>query len=100
MAPPTFQIHYFSTASSYTKKQTESLPAPLPLSKLFDLLESRYPGIKEKVLVSCAVSVGLEYVDVDADVVNVDGKERKDARDVRMIGPGEEVAIIPPVSSG
>ncbi|EEH36419.1 molybdopterin synthase small subunit CnxG [Paracoccidioides lutzii Pb01] len=100
MTPPTFQIHYFATASSYTKKQTETLPAPLPLSKLFDLLESRYPGIKEKVLVSCAVSVGLEYVDVDADVVNVDGKERKDARDVRIIGPGEEVAIIPPVSSG
>ncbi|OAX80588.1 hypothetical protein ACJ72_05077 [Emergomyces africanus] len=99
--PSTFQIHYFSTASAYTRKQTESLPAPLPLPKLFDLLESRYPGIKEKVLVSCAVSVGLEYVDVDVDVRNVDGKkEDVDPADVRVIGPGEEVGIIPPVSSG
>ncbi|OJD16038.1 hypothetical protein AJ78_03751 [Emergomyces pasteurianus Ep9510] len=97
MSLSTFQIHYFSTASSYTKKQTESLPAPLPLPKLFDLLESRYPGIKEKVLVSCAVSVGLEYVDVD--VINVDGKDVKQT-EVRIIEPGEEVAIIPPVSSG
>ncbi|KAK2787498.1 hypothetical protein FQN52_007216 [Onygenales sp. PD_12] len=86
--PQTFQIHYFSTASSYTHKQTESLPAPCPLHKLFDLLEARYPGIKEKVLVSCAVSVGLEYVDVDGEM------------GMRMIGAGEEVAIIPPVSSG
>ncbi|PGH11178.1 hypothetical protein AJ79_05020 [Helicocarpus griseus UAMH5409] len=93
----TFQIHYFSTASSYTKKQTESLPAPLPLPKLFDLLESRYPGIKERVLVSCAVSVGLEYVDVDG---NGDEDGGKGGGAARVIGPGEEVAIIPPVSSG
>ncbi|KAK2744917.1 hypothetical protein FQN55_006479 [Onygenales sp. PD_40] len=94
--PQTFQIHYFSTASSYTHRQTESLPAPCPLHKLFDLLEARYPGIKEKVLVSCAVSVGLEYVDVDGgDVGDVDGE-----MGMRMIGAGEEVAIIPPVSSG
>ncbi|EEQ86650.1 hypothetical protein RJZ56_007955 [Blastomyces dermatitidis] len=115
MSPQTFQIHYFSIASAYTKKHTESLPAPLPLFKLFDLLESRYPGIKEKVLVSCAVSVGLEYVDVHADgngdgdgaVTKADGGEEGGAgggeqqeKKVRIIGPGEEVAIIPPVSSG
>ncbi|OJD09485.1 hypothetical protein ACJ73_10277 [Blastomyces percursus] len=111
MSPSTFQIYYFSTASAYTKKQTESLPAPLPLPKLFDLLESRYPGIKEKVLVSCAVSVGLEYVDVDGDgdgdgdVTKADGEEgggggEQQDKEVRMIAPGEEVAIIPPVSSG
>ncbi|KLJ07043.1 hypothetical protein EMPG_17463 [Blastomyces silverae] len=114
MSPLTFQIHYFSTASTYTKKQTESLPAPLPLPKLFDLLEARYPGIKEKVLVSCAVSVGLEYVDVDGDGDgDVDGAVTKadageggggdgEQRDMEVwiIGPGEEVAIIPPVSSG
>lgn len=87
--PPTFQIHYFANASTYTKKNTESLPAPCPLNKLFDLLESQYPGIREKVLSSCAVSVGLEYVDMDED----------DAENV-VIKEGEEVAIIPPVSSG
>lgn len=84
----TFQIHYFATAASYTRKQTECLPAPLPLSKLFGVLEQRYPGIKEKVLVSCGVSLGMEYVDVNDD------------DDVTMINPGDEVGIIPPVSSG
>ncbi|PLB51547.1 cystathionine beta-lyase [Aspergillus steynii IBT 23096] len=84
----TFQIHYFSTASAYTGKPTERLPAPLPLSQLFDVLESKYPGIKEKVLSSCSVSLGDEYVDVD-----VDG-------DGLVIPTGGEVAVIPPVSSG
>ncbi|KAL4862252.1 hypothetical protein BDV12DRAFT_179085 [Aspergillus spectabilis] len=87
---PTFQIHYFSTASSYTGKSTERLPAPLPLSQLFEVLEARYPGIKERVLGSCSVAVGDEYVDVDGD----------DGEDGKVIGEGEEVAIIPPVSSG
>ncbi|KAJ9316044.1 hypothetical protein DTO271D3_3620 [Paecilomyces variotii] len=89
----TFQIHYFATAASYTRKQTECLPAPLPLSKLFGVLEQRYPGIKEKVLVSCGVSLGMEYVDVNEDDDDDDG-------DATMINPGDEVGIIPPVSSG
>ncbi|CAK41042.1 hypothetical protein ASPNIDRAFT_50306 [Aspergillus niger ATCC 1015] len=83
----TFQIHYFASASTYTGKQTERLPAPLPLPQLFDTLESMYPGIKEKVLTSCGVSLGDEYVDVEADIQV-------------MIHPGDEVAVIPPVSSG
>jgi len=89
----TFQVHYFSTASSYTKKNTEALPAPLPLNYLFDALESRYPGIREKVLQSCGVSVGDEYVDID----EAEGKKEGEGR---VIQPGDEVAIIPPVSSG
>lgn len=82
-----FQIHYFSTASSYASKHSESLPAPLPLTRLFDTLESKYPGIREAVLRSCGVSVGDEYVDVE------------DGEGV-VIQAGDEVAIIPPVSSG
>jgi molybdopterin converting factor small subunit len=93
---PTFQILYFASASSYTRKQTESLPAPLPVHKLFDLLEEKYPGIREKVLASCAVSVGLEYVDQDV----LEGKTPDGGEDVMVIREGEEVAIIPPVSSG
>ncbi|KAL3479065.1 hypothetical protein BJX99DRAFT_255843 [Aspergillus californicus] len=80
---PTFQIYYFSTASTYTGKNTESLPAPLPLPKLFETLESLYPGISEKVLRSCGVSLGDEYVDVE------DGAGA-------VIQAGDEVAIIPP----
>jgi molybdopterin converting factor small subunit len=83
----TFTIHYFATASQYTTKNTESLPAPLPLSDLFNQLEKQYPGIVEKVLSSCGISLNSEYVDVKEDV------------DV-IIPPGAEVAIIPPVSSG
>ena len=91
--PLSFRIIYFSTASSYTGKQTESLPAPLALNKLFDLLETRYPGIRDKVLTSCAVTLGLEYVEVE--------DEGEDAHRVPVvIKPGDEVGIIPPVSSG
>lgn len=93
---PTFQILYFASASSYTGKSSESLPAPLPLSGLFPLLEDRYPGIMEKVLSSCSVSVGLEYVDVPG--VPASGEKGEEGE--RVIGDGEEVAIIPPVSSG
>lgn len=89
----TFQIHYFSTASSYANKNSESLPAPLPLARLFDTLESRYPGIREKVLQSCGVSVGDEYVDIEEAEANEEGEGK-------VIQPGDEVAIIPPVSSG
>ncbi|CEL06819.1 Putative Molybdopterin synthase sulfur carrier subunit [Aspergillus calidoustus] len=85
---PTFQIHYFASASTYTGKNTERLPAPLPLSSLFNTLEALYPGIKEKVLASCSVSLGDEYVDVEGDV---EGSDRS-----VVIGEGDEVAIIPP----
>jgi len=87
-----FTILYFASASSHTSKDSEFLPAKLPLSKLFDTLEERYPGIKAKVLESCLVTVNLEYVDLPEDSAR-DGKET-------IINEGDEVAIIPPVSSG
>lgn len=83
----TFTIHYFATASQYTAKNTERLPAPLPLSSLYPTLEQRYPGIIDKVLTSCGVSVEGDYVDIEEDAK-------------RIIQAGEEVAVIPPVSSG
>lgn len=117
----TFQIHFFSTATSYTGKPSESLPAPLPLSALFDTLEERYPGIREGVLGSCSVAVDGEYVDVESDGLpegegkKIGGVGREDVNkdegsvddpgtaaggNGRVIQAGEEVAIIPPVSSG
>ncbi|KAK4231776.1 hypothetical protein QBC38DRAFT_451013 [Podospora fimiseda] len=83
-----FNILYFASASSYTMTNAESLPAPLPLSKLFGLLEERYKGIKQNVLESSLVTVNLTYVDVEGD-----GEDM-------VIKEGDEVAIIPPVSSG
>lgn len=87
-----FQIYYFSTASSYTNKNTEALPAPLPLAQLFDTLESRYPGIREKVLQSCGVSVGDEYVDIE--------EAEQSQGEGRVIQTGDEVAIIPRLVRG
>jgi molybdopterin synthase sulfur carrier subunit len=124
MPPKTFQIHYFASASTYTQMQTESLPAPLPLSELFGVLESRYPGIREKVLQSCGVSLGLEYVDVEeaereaqartrsitsttissGTGTGLEGRSKDEKLDEAgraiIIMPGDEIAIIPPVSSG
>lgn len=85
-----FNVLYFAGASSFTGKDGEALPAPLPLGELFAVLESRYPGIKSKILESCLVTVNLEYVDV-ADEASAEGQ---------TIQESDEVAIIPPVSSG
>lgn len=85
--PGTFKILYFSSATTYTKKDSEFLPAPLVLGKLFDILDEKYPGIKSMVLGSCMVTVNLEYTDSE------DEPERE-------LKEGDEVAIIPPVSSG
>ncbi|KAF8540468.1 ankyrin repeat-containing domain protein [Trichophaea hybrida] len=65
----------------------ETLPAPLPLSQLYETLEKKYPGITEKVLRGSMVTVNLDYVDLEEEAE-------------RVIKPGDEVAIIPPVSAG
>ncbi|KAI1307735.1 molybdopterin synthase sulfur carrier subunit [Xylaria venustula] len=89
-----FIVLYFASASSFTSKEYDALPAPLPIGKLFDALEEKHSGIKEKILSSCLVTVNLSYVDVpssDSDDATESGV---------VIQEGDEVAIIPPVSSG
>ena len=83
---PQFRILYFASAASFTRKPSDTFPAPMPITDLFHVLEKQYPGITKAVLESCAVTVNLEYVDVE---------EAK-----AVIEVGDEVAIIPPVSSG
>jgi len=75
-------------------------------------LEARFPGMVDKVLRSSAITVNLEYVDFDPDELGgaeadkgkgaVDGGEGgKEAEGLDLvIQPGDEVGIIPPVSSG
>lgn len=87
-----FTILYFASASSFTSKDSERLQAPLRLSELFDTLEGKYIGMKAKVLESCLITINLEYVDV-VENAGTDGSEI-------IIKEGDEVAIIPPVSSG
>ncbi|KAH8723755.1 hypothetical protein GQ44DRAFT_740750 [Phaeosphaeriaceae sp. PMI808] len=60
-----FSILYFAAASSFTRKSSEHVPAPVQARDLFTVLEERYPGIREKVLSSSAVTVNLEYIDMD-----------------------------------
>lgn len=86
-----FNILYFASAGSFTSKNVEALPAPLPLSKLFAMLEERYKGIKESVLDNSLVTVNLTYVETP---------EGEEDEELVIIQEGDEVAIIPPVSSG
>lgn len=85
--PGYFNVLYFAGASSFTGKDHEAFPTTIPLKNLFTELESRYPGIKEKILDSCLVTINLDYV----DVLGEEGTILQEA---------DEVAIIPPVSSG
>ena len=62
------------------------------VNKLYHLLEENYPGITEKVLESSALTVNLEYVDLE--------EHRGEDEKSLVIKAGDEVAIIPPVSSG
>ncbi|MCJ1445087.1 MAG: hypothetical protein MMC23_005592 [Stictis urceolatum] len=94
----TFTVLYFAAASSFTRKSTEALPAPLDVKDLFKVLEERYVGIRAKVLNSCLVTVNLEYVDIGGMMQSKN--EVIGGRAQVIIQPGDEVAIIPPVSSG
>ncbi|CAM1507209.1 Fc.00g068500.m01.CDS01 [Cosmosporella sp. VM-42] len=85
-----FNVLYFASASSFTGKEHEAFSAPLPLKKLFAELDTKYPGIMAKILDSCLVTINLEYVDVTGD----------EGVDDVVIKEADEVAIIPPVSSG
>ena len=92
-APPgTFTILYFASASSHTNKSHDFLPAPLKITELYDVLDKKYPEFRQKVLDSAAVTVNLEYVDLDEESAKGD--------DGVVINERDEVAIIPPVSSG
>lgn len=92
-SPPNhFRLLYFASAASFTRRSSDTFAAPLPIAGLFGVLETRYPGMRSAVLDSCAVTVNLEYVDVE-----VEGGEEEAGV---VINEGDEVAIIPPVSSG
>ncbi|MCJ1357481.1 MAG: hypothetical protein MMC33_007477 [Icmadophila ericetorum] len=96
--PPTghFTILYFAFAATFTKKSSEYLPAPLEGPKLLEKLEKMYPGIKARVLDTSAITVNLDYVDLEGHAE----EDEKHLISTLVIKEGDEVAIIPPVSSG
>lgn len=92
-APPDhFTVLYFASASSHTGKGHEFLPAAVKITDLYGVLDKKYPGFREKVLDSAAITVNLEYVDME--------EESAKGAECVVIGAGDEVGIIPPVSSG
>lgn len=99
--PATFRILYFASAATYTKKSQDDFPAPLQLRDLFPFLDSKYPGFFKSVLCSCTVAVNQEYVDVDVDDDD-DVALSKDppVTKITRLEEGDEVVLIPPVSSG
>lgn len=91
-----FNVLYFAGASTFTGKDHESLPGPLALGSLFPQLEAMYPGFQSRILDSCLVTVNLEYVDLPTGA----GDAEDGSNGGLVIQSGDEVAIIPPVSSG
>lgn len=92
--PGHFRILYFASASSFTRKAFDDFPAPLDLAKLSQFLESKYFGMKQGVLDSCSMALNLEYIDID------EARGFGNTPTAVVIKEGDEVAIIPPVSSG
>lgn len=85
-----FTMLYFASAASLTRRSHDHIAAPMSIQQLSDHLESVYPGIKQKVLSSSAITINLDYIDV----------EDPQSMTATRIKAGDEVAIIPPVSSG
>lgn len=83
----TFTLLYFASAASITKVSSEDFSAQMSVSELYQKLEEQYPGIKNKILCSSALTINMDYIDLaEADEI--------------LLKQGDEVAIIPPVSSG
>lgn len=92
--PGQFRLLYFASAASFTRKPSDDFSAPIPIADLFGVLETKYPGMTKAVLSSAAVTVNLDYVDMETD------SQKHGYSKGSVINEGDEVAIIPPVSSG
>jgi molybdopterin synthase sulfur carrier subunit len=96
-------VLFFAGASTYTAQESITLHAGVTLRQLLSDLEAKYPGFTSKIISGSAITINLEYVDIDVDEL---GKENVTDKDDAanglgmMIEPGDEIGIIPPVSSG
>ena len=90
-----FTVLYFASAASFTRRDRDLFPAPMTIDHLCKALEKSYPGITKAILQSSAMTLNLEYINTDAELFNEDM-----ANTATLIREADEVAIIPPVSSG
>lgn len=78
-------IEYYGPSTQFTRIKSETLPAS-NLREVFNLWESKYTeAFTQYTRQHCGITVNLEYVDADDDVPLTDK---------------DEIAVIPPVSSG
>lgn len=69
---------------------SEESTITLTVNDLFEYICSKYGAEARALLKSCAVAINMEYLDdIEAQTGNIN-----------VIRPGDEVAMIPPVSSG
>ncbi len=80
-----FTVLFFAAARDIAGPEMK-IDDSIPLGNLPPLLIQMHPAL-ETILTSCAVCVNLEYYDITEDATFV-------------IKKGDEVGIIPPVSSG
>ncbi|KAJ3180301.1 hypothetical protein HDU87_002180 [Geranomyces variabilis] len=91
-----FQVLYFASARDATLAREETLSIPddchtLPVPQLIRNLTARHPGL-QAVFKSAILAINNQYVDHA-------GRELDGGRMVE-VKPGDEVAVIPPVSGG
>ena len=89
-----FRVLYFASAFTMTEREWDDFPAPMSLDDLFKSLEKLYPGIYDRILLTSAVTRNLEYVDTQQN------EDVRNSGERTLLNQGDEVAIIPPVSSG
>ncbi|KAG0042660.1 hypothetical protein BGZ83_000204 [Gryganskiella cystojenkinii] len=82
-----FTVLYFASAKDAAKTESERLDwsSGIDATKLTKFLIDRHPEL-EPVLKTCMFAVNMEYMDQDSVAWTVQ--------------PGDEVAVIPPVSGG
>lgn len=104
-----FTLLLFASAASYTDTESLSLPAPTTLGDIFQTLEARFPGFLPKILSGAAVTLNLEYVDVsfpdpqsESELDAMAWSKWKTTLEgwSTPVKAGDEVGVIPPVSSG
>ncbi|GAM85148.1 hypothetical protein ANO11243_031520 [Dothideomycetidae sp. 11243] len=83
--PGHFVLLYFASAHTCTGRESEFFSAPMTIAELCKRLQLQYPGIG-KILQSSTLTINLDYVPDNAAST--------------AIQEGDEIAIIPPVSSG